>query len=245
MPDWRVREPMADSTDTGHRFSDQEVALVLQRATEIEEHRPGPGSGRGLTLRELHEIAHEVGLSPEVINEAVMAVQAGHRSRPHALLGAPLTTKSVRALPMALDSAAMQQLIRVIDDRIETTGTVTEALGIVRWTSADRGRGMDRSTQVSLTVRGDETQVQVVERHPARLRVVLHLLPASWGAMIAGAMAASASIGPVSGVGLALGGAALGLGLGRTVWQALARRRARDTQALADSLAGAAVGRVD
>ncbi len=213
---------------------------MLQRATEIEERRPGPGSGRGLSLAELHEIAREVGLSPDVINEAVTAVQAGRRSRPNALLGAPLTTKLVRAIPTALDNAAMQQLIRVIDERVDSAGTVTEALGTVRWTSADRGRGMDRSTQVSLTVQGDETQMQVVERHPARLRTILHLLPASWGLMIAGAIAASPGVGPVSGIGLAVAGAITGLGLGRSVWQALARRRARDTEELAEAIAAAA-----
>lgn len=215
---------------------------MLQRATEIEERRPGPGSGRGLSLGELHEIAKEVGLSPEVINEAVMAVQSGRRSRSDAMLGAPLTTKLVRAIPRALDNAAMQQVIRVIDERVDTAGTVTEALGTVRWTSADRGRGMERNTQVSLTVRGHETQMQVVERHPARLRTILHLVPASWGVMVAGGIAASTATGPVSGIGLALGGAAVGLGLGRTVWQALARRRARDTQELAEVIAEVSTG---
>ncbi|MEO8480166.1 MAG: hypothetical protein ABI542_11100 [Gemmatimonadota bacterium] len=234
-----------DPNESGRRFSDQEVALVLQRATEIEERRPGPGSGRGLSLTELHEIAREVGLSPEVINEAVRAVQVGRRSRPDALFGAPLTTKLVRAIPVALDNVAMQRLIRMIDDRVDSAGTVTEALGTVRWTSADRGRGMDRSTQVSLTVQGDETQMQVVERHPARLRTMLHLIPASWGLMIAGGIAASPGVGPVSGIGLALGGAIAGLGLGRSVWQALARRRARDAEELASTLADAVQARVD
>lgn len=56
-------------TDSDRRYTDQEVALVLAKASELEEGRALTStSGRGLTLRELHEIAKEVGLSPRAID---------------------------------------------------------------------------------------------------------------------------------------------------------------------------------
>lgn len=229
-----------DEPDSDRRYTDQEVALVLQRAAEIEEQRSSSAGGRGLTLGELREIAKEVGLSPDVIDEAVASVRAGVRPRSVSLLGAPLSNKVMRGVPGRLDEDDLQRLIRVIEDRVEETGTVTEALGTVRWTSIARGHKFDRTTQVSLSANDAETQIQVVQRYASGLRAMLHGLPTAWGAMIGGAIAASAAVVPVVGIGLGLGGAALGLGIGRSVWQAMARRSAREVERVAGELAEAA-----
>jgi hypothetical protein len=227
--------------DSDRRFTDQEVALVLQRAAEIEERRSTSTAGRGLTLGELRDIAKEVGLSPDVIDEAVAAVRTGVRPRGGSLLGASLSNKVVRGVPGRLDEDGLQRLIRVVEDRVEETGTVSEALGTVRWTSVARGHRFDRTMQVSLSATGaEETQIQVVQRYPSGLRAILHGLPTAWGAMIGGAIAASAAVVPVVGIGIGLGGAALGLGIGRTVWQALARKSAREVERVAGELAEAA-----
>ena len=232
--------PPRNETDSDRRFTDQEVALVLQRAAEIEERRSTSASGRGLTLGELRDIAREVGLSPDVIDEAVAAVRTGGRPRGGSLLGASLSNKVVRGVPGRLDEDDLQRLIGVIEDRVDATGTVTEALGTVRWTSIGRGHKFDRTTQVSLTAADRETQIQVVQRYPSGLRAILHGLPTAWGAMIGGAIAASAAVIPVVGIGIGLGGAALGLGIGRSVWQALARKSAREVERVAGELTEAA-----
>ena len=57
--------------DANRRFSEKEVAVVLRKATEMEE-QPGP-SGAGLSLQELEQIAGEVGISPAVICTVVKA----------------------------------------------------------------------------------------------------------------------------------------------------------------------------
>jgi hypothetical protein len=227
--------------DSDRRYTDQEVALVLQRAAEIEERRSDVSAvARGLTLGELHEIAKEVGLSPDVIDEAVAAVRAGARPRSGSLLGAPLSSKLVRGVRGQLGKEDLQRLLRVIEEHVEATGTVTEALGTVRWTSIWGGHKPGRTMQVSLSAKNEETQIQVVQRYPPGVRVMLHALPATWGGMIGIAVAASLGVAAVGWIGLGVGTAAVGMGIGRSIWQMLAQRNAREVEQVASALATAA-----
>lgn len=229
------------SAPDDRRFTDQEVALVLQRAAEIEERRATAFPAKGLRLAELRDIAREVGLSPDVIDEAVGTLHVGSRPSAGTLLGAPLSTKVMRGVPGRLDQEAMQALVRLVEDRVEATGTVTEALGTVRWTSVGRGHKFDRTTQVSFVSKPDETQIQVVQRYPSGLRAVLQLVPGLWGAGIGFGVAAGAGgISTATGVGIVAAVAAVGTGLGRAIWTGLARRNAREVERVADELVAAA-----
>ena len=228
--------------NANRRYTDQEVALVLQRAAEIEEQAPGDTAApRGLTLHELHDIAREVGLSPAVIDEALMGLTTRRRSR-SSFLGAPLSRKMVRGVPHHLGDEAFRHLIHVTEDCLDATGTVTEALGTVRWTSVSSGHKFDRTTQISLSSTNDETQIQVVQRYPAGFRAFLHLLPGAWGAMIGGAVAASVAIPAIGaiGLGVAVGGAALGVGIGRGIWHMMSRRSERQVEKVVTELVTAA-----
>jgi hypothetical protein len=211
--------------NSDRRYTDQEVALVLQRAAELEEQRSsGPGSARGLSRRELHDIAREVGLSPAAIDEALTTLGTRRGPGGRSLLGPALSTKMVRAVPHRLGDDALRRLIHVIEDRVDATGTVTDALGTVRWTSIPSGHKFDRTTQVSLSSNTSETQIQVVQRYPGALRAVLHFLPGAWGAMIGGAVVASSGASALAALGMGLGAAAIGMGIGRGIWELVARR---------------------
>jgi hypothetical protein len=238
-----VAADLAVPSPDDRRFTDQEVAQVLQRATEIEERRATTSPATGLSLAELRDIAREVGLSPDVIDEAVGALQARGRTPGASVLGAPLSSKVVRGVPGQLSEQSLQGLIRLLEDRVEATGTVSEALGTVRWTSTGRGHKFDRTTQVSFHSKSDETQIQVVQRYPSGLRMVLHALPALWGGMIGGGVAASAGgISTATAMGIALASVGLGLGIGRSIWTGLARRNAREVERVAEELVSSARG---
>ena len=223
--------------NSDRRYTDQEVALVLQRAAEIEERGPSDTpAARGLTLGELHEIAREVGLSPAVIDEALTTLQTRRRAGGSSLLGAPLTRRVARGVPRHLGDEALRRLIRVTEDSTDATGTVTEALGTVRWTSIPSAHKFDRTTQISLSSNSDETQIQVVQRYPAGLRAILHFLPGSWGALIGGAVAASMGVTAIGTIGVGVGAAAIGMGIGRSIWQLVARRSERQVEEIATAL---------
>jgi len=232
---------MSDPHDRDRRYTDQEVALVLRRAAAIEERRStDTAPARGLTLHDLHEIAREVGLSSAAIDQAVAGLRSGAHPGGVSLLGAPISNKTVRAVPRHLDDEALQALIRVVEEQVDATGTVTEALGTVRWTSVARGHRFSPTMQVSLTPADGETRIQVVQRYPAQLRAVLQLLPAAWGGMLGGGIAASMAGGVATGIGLAAGAAIGGFALGRAVWRAISRRNERDVQRVMQAAVAAA-----
>lgn len=221
-------------TGSGKRYTDREVALVLKRAAELEEKRTdGDGSGAGLTLAQLEEIARDVGLDPDLVAEAALELESRRSLTDLSILGPQATRKSVHAVPGRVDEAGLRALIQVVDDRAPSDGIVTEALGTVRWTATDRFR----STQVTLAPAGDETRIQVTQRFNGRVRPILHLLPAAWGGIAV--MGIGAGLGFVGAplAALVAGGAIVGGGVGRVVWHMLSAHSGRGVERLADELA--------
>jgi hypothetical protein len=212
------------------RFTDKEVAIVLRKASELED-RAGEGGGSGLSLQDLEEIAAEVGISRDAIGKAVAHLDSRARRR-NPLAGGPLTRRAIRVVPGEMDEASMARVIRHVDSSTDAVGSVTEALGSTRWTSADRFRAL----QVSLTPERGETTVQVVERTAARLRRLAHLVPASLGAALtAGSIGAlNPSSGTVAAL-IAMGFAAGGF-LGRLGWGWLSARSGERVERLATQL---------
>lgn len=205
--------------------------MVLRKASELDESEGG-GPSTGLSQGELIEIAREVGISAGAIDRAVAGLDRGRELGP-VLAGAPLVRKAVHAVPSELDERAIARLIQLIDERTDTAGTVSEALGSVRWTSSDRFK----STRVSITAAGGQTSIEVVEKALPRMRRIFHLLPAAWATMIAapiiGALQLSAT-GSIAAVVLSL---AAGAGIGRAVWSVLSAASGRRVRRLAEGLA--------
>ena len=89
------------TSDGSRRFTDREVAMVLRKASEIEEREGSAGSG-GLSLEDLQEIAREVGIAPEAIAKAVDGLDTG-RVRTHLLAGAPAAHDNALAFLAEMD----------------------------------------------------------------------------------------------------------------------------------------------
>lgn len=221
------------SPEGSRRFTDREVALVLRKASEIED-AEGSGAGGGLSLKDLEEIGREVGISGEAIAKAVAGLDRPLDRVPGLGL-APLVRRSVHAVRGELNEEAMSRLVRVVDERTDSAGAVTEALGSVRWT----GSGRFHSTQVSFTPGKGETTIQVVEKARPHLRRVLHLVPAAWGAILAGAAVDGliASPGAAAVAGVLAVGLAGGVGAGRAAWSWVSARSAARVERLAADLA--------
>lgn len=221
--------------DDSRRFTDREVAMILRRAVEIDELREsvGDGGGEGLALTQMREIGREVGISAEAIERA--AAEIGHRRRSSPrLLGTPLSRKVVHAVPTRLDPDAMARLVRIVDERSDSTGTISEALGSVRWTASDRFK----SSLVSITPDDAETRIQVVEKFRPKIRRIAHLLPPAYAVMFTLPFLGSLGIG--AGAALAVGAGLAGAALGRGAWEALSAGSRRRVERLAAALAAEA-----
>lgn len=233
------RKPTRGSERAANRrFTDNEVALVLRKAAEIDE-ASGSASGGGLSLDDLKEIGREVGISPEAITRAVASLERkGGGSAVRLVTGSSLVRRAVYSVDGELSSDGIARLIRLVDEKSEAAGEVTEALGSVRWTSRDRFRG----TQVSITPEKGETTIQVVEKALPRLRRVVHLLPTAWGGILSGAVFGRLVSGPLPGSATeaALLALLMGIGggaaVGRLVWSWLSAQSRDRVERLAAEL---------
>ncbi len=216
--------------DANRRFSEREVALVLRKATEMEEHEAPSGSG--LSLRDLEQIAGEVGISPAIIQRAVAELdRKGGAVNP--LAGAPLSHEAIRAVAGELGPDGMATLVAAVEGGSDQVGEVTEALGTTRWTARDRFR----TTQVAITSAKGGTTVRVVERASARLKRIMHAVPAAWGAMLGTVVFRATDPSAALVVATLAGSAAVGGLLGRFAWSRMSAARAARVERLAAELA--------
>ena len=66
---------MSSDETKKRRYTEEEFALILRKASEIQE-SPGEGPGRhpgqGLTLEEIQSIAAEAGIDPQAVSRAAV-----------------------------------------------------------------------------------------------------------------------------------------------------------------------------
>jgi len=85
----------------GRRYQDEEIKEIFERAAESRTRDGRPSaSGEGLTLRELQAIGAEVGLPPDRVEEAALAVDLRRGSLPRqTAFGMPISVGRVIELP--------------------------------------------------------------------------------------------------------------------------------------------------
>lgn len=215
------------------RYTDREVALILRRAAELEEREGVEVKARGISLSDLEQIASDVGLDLMRIRRAALELEGGRRFRGSTVLGPPPSRTAVRGVEAPLSGASLRELVRAIDDHVDAPGTVSEALGTVRWTASDRWS----TTQVAVAPSPAGTTIKVHERIEPRVRGLLHFVPTVWGAMAGIAITASVGIAVLPGAAILAGCALVGTAAGRGVWEILSERSQRRVDELAGDLA--------
>jgi hypothetical protein len=215
------------------RYTDEEVARLLQRAADLDRDSGAPTLARGLSLTELRDIAAEAGIDPGMVTRAASEIPGRGTRRPtEALLGGSGVVGRTAAFPGRMDREALGRLVEIVDAESPEQGTVGEALGSIRWTS--KGRFLSR--QVVLRPGESESVVRVEERYTPRARAVIHLIPMTYAAgagLAAGAQFFAAGAAQAS---AAVGAALAGFGLGRAIWTFLRARSARRVEGLLEKL---------
>src|SRR5690348_352803 len=133
------------------RFSDQEMALILKRAAELQEGADGRGVQR--SLAEINEIAAEVGIEPGFVAEAVAELQ---RPRPRAgWLGAPTRFHEEQSVPRKLTSGEISELLDEARAELGLHGEVHQVFDGVEW----RARSALGVSILTMGPRGDGTRI--------------------------------------------------------------------------------------
>ncbi len=231
------------------RYSDEEVAQLLKRATELQaENRSGPRGG-GLTLPELEEIGAEAGIDLRSLRQAAAELdtppERGSVGRLFA--GGPVRILLERTLPFEVSSAGLDSLIPIIEIAAEAPGSGARVGSTLSWRSDDKQT--PRRMRVVVSVRAGTTAVRIEDSYGTITGVL-------YGVVVAPTAGASGGIGVARAHALALPlllpatpllVAALGATAVRLALPGRIRRRrrllARLLEDICESLAGSATER--
>jgi len=201
------------------RYSDREVAQILRRAVALQE-KQGAGTGRGLSLEEMKEVAREVGVDPRFVVEAAHTLARSAAAGGNRVLGGPTRMNAVQVLEQRF---RMVQMAGVIEELRHVTGHHGRAAQLadsIEWYGKDSLGAM----HVSVSRVGGETRVRVMGNR-TEAAAVLYSIGGSIAVIVAGIVGGALSqFGPAAvalGVAGFTGASLLAL---RSAWSHYARR---------------------
>ena len=129
---------MSESEGGRRRYSEEEVGLILRRATEIQRAEPTAPDPEGLTLAELEEIASEAGIDPALLRRAATEL---HSLRPATaasrLAGAPLEIEIERVVEGEVPRDCLEELVPSIVAATPGRGTASAVGRSLTWSSQE------------------------------------------------------------------------------------------------------------
>ena len=220
-------------------YSEEEVGLILRRATEMQRAEPTAADPTGLTMAELEEIAAEAGIDPGMLRQAASELNlrqpATLGSR---LAGAPVALAIQRVIEGEMPVERLEELVPTIVAATPGRGTASAVGRSLTWSSQEGSNVTEQ--QVLVSSRNGQTLIRVEQSYSG--------LAAGWFGGIMGGVGA--------GVGFGVGGAlsaTLGLGAGlvafpltaiagsyflaRSIYASQVRSRQGAARALVDELA--------
>jgi hypothetical protein len=238
-----LRGAAAPSTAVRRVYSEEEVRELVRRASEAEARTPTQAGA--MTIGGVQGLAAEVGIAPERIREAAIALDAplepDRLTLGRRLVGAPSRILIERIVEGEVPDAEFPVLIEEIGRTLGVAGTASSLVRTVTWTSA-RGFAAGRDVQVSFSARAGRTRISVGEN--LRNDVVGAFAGFSTGVGFGGVAIGTGLLG-AAGVPLLIplwipawvGGV---LAIARRIYGRTFRSRSRELERLADRLAALA-----
>lgn len=153
---------------SNRRFSEEEVALIVKRAAELQQtEETADEPGNALTLAEVEQIAKEAGIDPRMIRRAAQSLdrpEEGNRPSPWA--GAPTRLVFERVVDGEISSDEYEQLIDTVRRAVGDNGIPSVIGKTLAWSSSERGsrrRGHGRQVDVTVVSRRGVTTIRVEE----------------------------------------------------------------------------------
>ena len=124
----------------GRRYDEDEVARIFDEAAREHAATAEPKGERstGLTLRELQDIATDVGLDPDRVAKAAMALDAVPRPEPRRrVLGVPVGVGRTIDLPAALGEEEWDHLVVALRDTFDARGKISHEGRFRHWSNGN------------------------------------------------------------------------------------------------------------
>ncbi|MDH3206512.1 MAG: hypothetical protein OEO79_07865 [Gemmatimonadota bacterium] len=196
---------MSDSNKAIRVYSEAEVGKILKRATELHQTERSGGSGEGMTLAELEDVAAEAGIDVGRVRRAALEVETdgAEATAWSGFLGDDLSIAREITLPGEVPERDFEGLLGVVQGSVREHGHSSLIGRTLSWqgTAADGGRKL----RVLVTSRDGATQIQVHENFS-------QMAGGLFGG-IGGGVGIGAGVGGGMPIGLALGSPALAIAL--------------------------------
>jgi hypothetical protein len=123
---------------TERRFTETEVAEIFDRATRQQSSALRQASTvEGMTLAQLQEIGREVGIAPDMIEQAARSVDSADRYTVRRLLGLPVGVGITASLGRRLSDEEWERLIVDLRETFDARGSVREEGAFRQWTNGN------------------------------------------------------------------------------------------------------------
>jgi hypothetical protein len=239
----RLVKPTPGTSVGERRFTEEELALILNRAAERQE--GVQSSAPRYTLADIQEIAAGAGIAPDHVASVAAAIRDDRAPRGGGVLGAPSRFRFDESIDGEVADEVVGELFDLARRTLGLQGEVTEALGTVEWKAQDNFG----SNYVTVARRGGRTTIAVLSaRTDAALvawmvgGVGAFFGSLGLGAALVGAVSVAAPIAAAAGIGAAMSGAWAST---RSVWRRYARRVVGRTETLGSALVAAARSAVE
>lgn len=225
---------MTDADNDDHQFSDEEFALILRKAAELQDDGANPPALRtGMSLREIQAIAAEAGIDPAKVAQA--AALLARTDRPGfavRLFGGPSSYHLEHTAKGEISQEDLGRMLEVIRKATRHQGQGTHVLDALEW----KTEGETSQIHVNVTPRDGETTVQIIADRSATGGLVAMACTLPWVilAVILGTELDANSLGAVAGILAGAGGGAFVSF--RTFWKTTTRRFRRKLSGLMEAL---------
>ena len=127
---------MTDDPSGSVLIPDRDLALVLRKATEIQELEGDSTPPEGFTLADVQHMAAEVGLDPGLIRQVAEELPRPLPPPGSKLLGAPPRAVFENEIPGILTEEEMGELMALARREMKEFGEVVTGIGGVTWTAS-------------------------------------------------------------------------------------------------------------
>ncbi len=191
---------MNEQSPGPRRYSEEEVGLILRRATEMQRAEPTALDPAGLTMAELEEIAAEAGIDRGMLRQAASELNVQQPTTLGSrLAGAAVAVAIERVVEGEMPVERLEELVPTIVAATPGRGTASAVGRSLTWSSQEGSNLTEQ--QVLVSSQNGQTLIRVEQSYSG--------LAAGWFGGIMG--------GVGGGLGFGLGGALstiLGLGVG-------------------------------
>jgi hypothetical protein len=159
-----VTDPEAS---TSRRFNEKEVALIIKRASELQQTETTTESNTGMSLAELEQVAREAGLDPELVRRAAADLDTRVSDQtPSRFLGSPTVLRLERTIDGEVPAEEYEPMVLEMQRLLGGTSTASTIGRTLQFSLAGRNHhhASGREVQVTITPRNGHTTIRVEER---------------------------------------------------------------------------------